>query len=154
MTKSKASAKATSTPIKTADAALWALHNNFCKAYATMLSLEAAGGGNTPIKNATKKEKAIERKYVHAIGAATEKARAVVDAPAYTLEGMLMKIHVGGFTLDFFKAGSFSAPYHGMICANGKPQQWELSEVIGTSDEAALIVSLRADLQRFAGRRA
>lgn len=147
-----AKGKTTTLRIKTADDALFRLHDNFGRAYATMLSLH--GGSNVPVKNATKEEKALERKWTRAVDIATEKARAVVKAPAHTLEGMLTKIHVAGFTFDDFKRGSFSMPYHGLICANGKPQQWEPTEVFEPRDETKLIVSLRADLQRFAGRRA
>ena len=77
------------------------------------------------------------------------RARAVIAAPAFTLEGMLMKIHVAGFAFDDIK--SFSAPYHGMQCETGI-QQWEADK--GTvKDELALIVSIRNDLHRLMGRR-
>ncbi len=115
-----------------------------------MLSLQA--GSSTPAKP-TKEEKALERKWDRAVNVAFDKARAVVEAPAYTLEGMLMKIHIAGFTVPRRKKDSFSAPYHGMICGDGKPQQWEAPEDVELEDETALILSLRADLQRFAGRR-
>jgi hypothetical protein len=65
---------------------------------------------------------------------------------------MLMKIHVAGFTLDDTKAGTFSTPYHGMICKNG-PQHWEPGKFV-KRDEVALMVSLRDDLHRVLGRRA
>jgi hypothetical protein len=65
---------------------------------------------------------------------------------------MLMKIHVAGFTLDDTKAGTFSTPYHGMICKNGL-QHWEPGKFV-KRDEVALMVSLRDDLHRVLGRRA
>ena len=136
--------------ITTADDALFKLHDNFCRAYAGMLALRA--GGNTPVNNPTKEEKALERKWTRAVDVAADKARAVIDAPAYTLTGMLMKIHVSGFAFTSVRAGTFSAPYHGLMCVNGR-QQWEPSDKTGISDEIALIVSLRNDLQRFAGAR-
>jgi hypothetical protein len=64
---------------------------------------------------------------------------------------MLMKIHVAGFTLTDTKPGTFSAPYHGMLCQNG-PQHWEPGK-LSEGDEVAPIVSLRDDLHRFSGRR-
>ena len=63
-----------------------------------------------------------------------------------------MKIHIAGFAFDHTKLGTFSAPYHGLICASGKPQQWEPHES-WESSEIDLIVSLRDDLERFAGKR-
>jgi hypothetical protein len=129
--------------ITTADDALFKLHDAFCRAYAHALSLQA--GSSIPVKNPTKKEKALERKWNRAVVAATDKARATVDAPAHTLEGMLMKIHVAGFVFNSTRAGTFSAPYHGLMCANGR-QHWEPSEKFGISDEIALITSLRNDL--------
>ena len=41
----------------------------------------------------TKEQKALHRKWGRAIDVALNKVRAVVAAPAQTLEGMLMKIH-------------------------------------------------------------
>ena len=61
-----------------------------------------------------------------------------------------MKIHVAGFNFPFTKLDTFSAPYHGAIYKNG-PQHWETTK--SEEDEIALIVSLRSDLERFAGRR-
>jgi hypothetical protein len=136
--------------ITTADDALFKLHDAFCRAYANMLSLR--GGGNTPVNNPTKEEKALERKWTRAVDVATDKARAIIDAPAHTLEGMLMKIHVSGFAFTSVRAGTFSAPYHGLMCANGR-QQWEPSDKIEISDEIALITSLRNDLHRLTGSR-
>jgi hypothetical protein len=53
-------------------------------------------------------------------------------APALTLEGMLMKIHVAGFTLGYTKPGTFSAPYHGMICKDGPNIGSRASSLKGT----------------------
>jgi hypothetical protein len=135
---------------KTADAKLFALHDKFCEAYIAMQSLEAGAGAPS-----TKKGDAFERKWDRAVSRAFDKARAVIEAPAYTLEGMLMKLHIVGFTVDYRKRDSFSAPYHGMICSNGRPQEWEMQEDLThpIHEERALILSLRSDLQRFAGRR-
>ena len=49
------------------------------------------------IPTGTKEQKAPHRKWGRAIDVALNKARPVVAAPAQTLEGMLMKIHVAGF---------------------------------------------------------
>jgi len=146
----QAKRKNTTAFAKTADAELFKLHDKFHSAYAAVLQLQAAGAGNTA--TGTKEEKALHRKWQRAMGDAMQKARAVVAAPALTLEGMLMKIHVAGFTLNDTKAGTFSVPYHGMICKNG-PQHWEPGK-FSDGDEVALIVSLRGDLHRFSGRRA
>src|SRR5262249_50371233 len=123
---------------------------NFCKAYSGMLSLKA--GANVPIKSPTKEERSLYRKWNRAVDQAYERAYEVIAAPAYTLEGMLMKLHIVGFTIDYRKKDSFTAPYHGMIGSNGKPQGWEMQEDAYPSP-LSLIVSLRDDLQRFAGRR-
>jgi hypothetical protein len=84
--------------------------------------LAAAAGS---IDGATKEEKAAQRKWERACNDATERARAVINAPALTLEGMLMKIHVAGFNVFYTKTYTFSAPYHGMICGGRSPQHWE-----------------------------
>ena len=89
----KAKRKSTAPVIKTADDTLFKLHDNFCRAYSAMLSLNA---GSRVGANPTKEERAIERKWNRAVDAAFDKARAVAEAPAYTLEGMLMKIHITG----------------------------------------------------------
>jgi hypothetical protein len=148
---SKAKRKTTTAYAKTADADLFKLHDAFCKAYAAVLVYQKAGGGGAGSGNgATKAEKVAQRKWERACTDATERARAVIDAPALTLEGMLMKIHIAGFNLTYTKPGTFSAPYHGMICETGV-QHWEPSS---DEDDLALIVSLRDDLQRLMGRRA
>lgn len=111
---------------------------------------KAGGGGAGSGGGATKGEKAAQRKWERAVDDATERARAIINAPALTLEGMLMKIHIAGFNFTWTKPGTFSAPYHGMICEGGLPQHWETSE---DRDELALIASIRNDLHRFAGKR-
>jgi hypothetical protein len=147
----RAKQKNTTAFATTADAKLFKLHDTFVKAYATMQQYKGgAGAGSLP--TGTKEERALYRKWQRALDDATQKARAVVDAPAVTLEGMLMKIHVAGFTLSHTKPGTFSVPYHGMLCKNG-PQSWEPGK-FSEEDEIALIVSLRDDLHRFSGRRA
>jgi hypothetical protein len=146
----EAKRKNTTAFVKTADAELFKLHDTFVKAYATMQQYEG-GAGVTSLSPATKEEAALYRKWQRAVDDAAQKARAVVAAPAVTLEGMLMKIHIGGFAIGYFKPGTFSVPYHGMICKDG-PQHWEPSKFAG-EDESALILSLRDDLHRFSGRR-
>jgi hypothetical protein len=137
---------------KTADAELFKLHDKFCKAYAAVLHYRAAGGGGAgSVDGASKEEKLAQRKWERACDDATEKARAVIDAPAVTLEGMLMKIHIAGFNFTYTKPDTFSAPYQSKICKNSH-QDWEPAKSNET-DEIALIVSLRNDLQRFSGRR-
>ena len=147
---SKTKRKTTTAYAKTADAELFRLHDKFCKAYSAVLYYRKAGGGGAgSLDDATKEEKVAQRKWERACNDATERARAVIDAPALTLEGMLMKIHIAGFAFNHTKLDTFSAPYHGMIC-NTSVQQWEPAS---DDDELALIVSLRNDLHRFAGRR-
>jgi hypothetical protein len=148
---SQAKRKITTAYAKTADAELFRLHDKFCKAYAAVLFYKKAGGGGTgSVDSATKKEKVAQRKWERACDDATERARAVINAPALTLEGMLMKIHIAGFNFTYTKPDTFSAPYHWMICETGV-QRWEKSG--NDKDELALIVSLRDDLHRFSGRR-
>jgi hypothetical protein len=149
---SQAKRKTTTAYAKTADAELFKLHDKFCKAYAAVLIYERDGGGGAgSLPSGTKKERAAHRKWERAATEAFKRARAVIDAPALTLEGMLMKIHVAGFSITDTKPGTFSAPYHGMICETGV-QHWDAGEE-SEKDEVALIVSLRGDLHRFAGRR-
>jgi hypothetical protein len=151
----KAKRKTITAYATTADAELFRLHDKFCDAYGAVLFYRQAGGGGAGgLDSGTKAEKTAHRKWERAIVDATEKARAVIEAPALTLEGMLMKIHVAGFNLTYTKPGTFSSPYHGMICEGGLPQHWEPGENCDeNSDEVALIVSIRSDLHRFAGRR-
>jgi hypothetical protein len=132
----------------TADAELFKLHDDFCGAYAKMIKLgEQGGGGAGSLDSGTRKEKAINRKWERAAEVAFRKARCVIDAPAMTLEGMLMKFHVAGFLIDDTKRGTFSMPYHSSI------REWEPGKFC-EGDEVAALVSLRSDLQRFAGRMA
>jgi hypothetical protein len=79
----QAKRKNTTAFAKTADAKLFKLHDTFYKAYETMQQYE---GGE--------EESPFYRKWQRAVDDATKKARAIVAAPALTLEGMLMKIHV------------------------------------------------------------
>src|SRR6266404_2399849 len=96
----QAKRKNTTASAKTADVELFKLHDKFCKAYAAVLQYrEGGGGGDGSLSTATKEEKAIHRKWTRAVDIATDKARAVIVAPAVTLEGMLMKIHVAGFNI-------------------------------------------------------
>jgi hypothetical protein len=147
----KAKRKTTTAYATTADAELFRLHDKFCDAYVSVLFYRKAGGGGAgSVDSATKAEKAAHRKWERACDDATERARAIINAPALTLEGMLMKIHIAGFNFTYTKPGTFTAPYHGMICEGGLPQHWEPSE---DRDELVLIASIRNDLHRFAGRR-
>jgi hypothetical protein len=137
---------------QTADAEIFRLHDKFCDAYVTVLFHRKAGGGGAgSLASGTKAEKAVQRKFERACDEATERARAVINAPALTLEGMLMKIHVAGFNFTYIKPDTFSAPYHGMVCEGRLPQHWEPSEK--DRDELVLIASIRNDLHRFAGKR-
>jgi hypothetical protein len=141
----------TSAYAQTADAELFRLHDRFVDAYVSVLFYRKAGGGGAgSVNSATKAEKAAQRKWERACDDATERARAIINAPALTLEGMLMKIHVAGFNFTYIKPDTFSAPYHGMICEGGLPQHWEPSS---DKDELVLIASIRNDLHRFAGKR-
>lgn len=137
---------------QTADADLFRLHDRFIEAYTAVAYYRKAGGGNDgSVPGATKGEKVAQRKWERAVDDATKRARAIIDAPALTLEGMLMKIHIAGFNFTYVKPGTFSSPYHGMICEGGIPQHWEPNDE--DDDRLALIVSLRNDLHRFSGRR-
>src|ERR1700722_19162572 len=100
----QAKRKNTTAYAKTADAELFRLHDKFCKAYAAVLFYRNAGGGGAgSLDSATKEEKVAQRKWERACNDATERARAVIDAPALTLEGMLMKIHIAGFAFTHIK---------------------------------------------------
>jgi hypothetical protein len=101
-------------------------------------------GGSGP--KSTKQEQAAFRKWERIAGEAFEKARAVVETPACTLEGMLMKLHVAGFAITDTKPGTFTGPYR------GNNPLWEPGR-FAQGEEIAIIISLRNDLHRFAGRR-
>jgi hypothetical protein len=131
---------------KTADADLFKLHDKFCVAYQKMKRFDIPGSSAGSLPKATKQEKALHRKWERASDDAFDKARAVISAPAVTLEGMLMKLHVAGFAITDTKPGTFSSPYHGGI------RLWEPGK-FAERDEIAIIVSLRDDLCRFSGKR-
>jgi hypothetical protein len=151
ITKSKTPPREGTAYAKTADAELFRLHDKFCKAYVDVLFYRQAGGGGAgSVNSGTKAEKAAHRKWERACDDATERARAIINAPALTLEGMLMKIQIAGFNFTYTKPGTFTAPYHGMICEGGLPQHWEPAR---DDDELVLIDSIRNDLHRFSGRR-
>jgi hypothetical protein len=66
-----------------------------------VLQFRAAEGRNDgSLPTGTKEQKAAHRKWVRDVDDATNRARAVIDAPALTLGGMLMKIHVAGFNFN------------------------------------------------------
>ena len=70
---------------QTADAELFRLHDRLCDAYVEVLFYRQAGGGGAgSLDSATKAEKAAQRKWERAVDDATERARAVINAPALT----------------------------------------------------------------------
>jgi hypothetical protein len=138
----KANDTAPSDRSNTTDAKLFKLHDAFCDAYATMKGLDGGAGAGSR-KLGSKEEKAVNRRWERAVDTAVEKARAVIAAPAFTMEGMLMKLHIAGFAITGTKPGTFTMPYE-----IGGSQQWQPGRC-ANHDEAAIIVSLRADLQNF-----
>jgi hypothetical protein len=133
---------------KNPDAELFKLHDQFRVAYQKMKKDDTPRASNGSLSSGTKEEKRLHRKWTAAADIAFERGRAVMEAPALTLEGMLMKLHVAGFVMTDTKRGTFSGPYE-----PGVPL-WEPGGLSGVSDEMAIIASLRDDLHRFAGRRA
>jgi hypothetical protein len=132
---------------KTADAELFKRHDAFAKSYAKMTALadqDATGEGS--LSTGTKRQKTVHRKWEAAADDAFEKARVVIETTASTLEGMLMKLHVAGFAITDTKVGTFTGPYRSNI------RLWEPGK-FAEGEEIAIIVSLRNDLHRFAGRR-
>jgi hypothetical protein len=127
---------------KTADADLFKLHDKFCAAYQKMKELDVGA-----VEKGTKEQRARYRKWERSISVATDRGRDVIVAPAFTLEGMLMKLHVMGFVIDDTKPGTFSVPY----CSGIRP--WQVGGICEDDDNLALIVSLRDDLHRLMGRR-
>ncbi len=85
---------------KSPDEELFRLHEQFYAAYQKMQKHEVPGKGNGSLSTGTKEEKRLPRKWENAVNVAFEKGRAVVDAPALTLDGMLMKLHVTGFSSE------------------------------------------------------
>lgn len=135
-------AKRKNTTAKTADADLFKLHDKFCAAYGKMKEYDKVKD-----ERGTKEQKALHRKWERAASVAFDKARAVIDAPAFTLEGMLMKLHISGFAITDTKPGTFTGPYQ----SGTRLRLWEPGK-FAESDEVAIIISLRDDLHRFAGR--
>jgi hypothetical protein len=132
------------------DMELFKLHKQFCAAYGKMKKYDdAPGTDNGSLTTATKEEKRSHRKWERASVVAFEKARAVIEAPAFTLEGMLMKLHVTGFSITDTKPGTFTGPHY-----RSGTRLWEPGKFAhDQSEEMAIILSLRDDLHRFAGRR-
>src|SRR5438034_207163 len=79
----QAKRKNTTAFAKTADAKLFKLHDTFVKAYETMKQYEGGAGAGS-LSSGTKEERALYRKWRRATDDATQKARAVVAAPAMT----------------------------------------------------------------------
>jgi len=131
---------------KTADAELFKRHDAFAKSYARMKKCDTPAASRGSLASSTKQERAAFHKWERVSGEASEKARAVIDAPAFTLEGMLMKLHVAGFAITDTKPGTFTGPYQSNI------RLWEPGKDV-EGEEIAIFVSLRNDLHRFAGRR-
>jgi hypothetical protein len=61
---------------------------------------------------------------------------------------MLTKLHVAGFAITDTKPGTFTSPHY-----RSATKLWEAGK-FAQSEEVAIIVSLRDDLHRFAGRTA
>jgi hypothetical protein len=138
-----AKAKRKYTTAKTADADLFKLHDKFAAAYRKMKEWDLGA-----VENGTKEQKARWRKWESALREVTDIGHAIVVAKAFTLEGMLMKLHVVGFVIDDTKPGTFDGPYQ-----KGAPQRpWEPGKFCGPSAELSLVISLRDDLRRFSGR--
>jgi hypothetical protein len=136
--------------VKNPDAELFNLHDRFCAAYGKMKKYDTPSTSNGSLSTGTKEEKRLHRKWEAACEVAFRKARAVLEAPAYTLEGMLTKLHVAGFSIIHTKPGTFTGPDY-----RSGTRLWEPGTFgDDQSEEMALIVSLRDDLHRFAGRRA
>jgi hypothetical protein len=133
-----AQAKRKNTTAITTDAELFKLHDKFCAAYNKMEER------NTPAVQ--REDKPAHRKWERAADEAFARANAVIAAPAHTLEGMLMKLHVAGFAITHAKPGTWSDPDYKAA------QLWEPGNF--ASDDVSIIVSLRDDLHRLMGRRA
>jgi hypothetical protein len=58
----------------------------------------------------------------------------LIVAPAFTLEGMLMKPHVMGFVIDGTKPGTFSVPYRSGM------RPWEIGQLGQDNDGLALLL--------------
>jgi hypothetical protein len=80
------------------------------------LNTPEATEGSRP--NATPRKKAAHKKWERAGNAAFRAARRVLREPAFTSDGLLMKIHVVGFEFD--AVGTFSMPYQGPGTPNGR----------------------------------
>lgn len=128
------------------DDALWKLHDEFCREYEdekAFYTPEAQAGSR---KNATAAQKRASRTWMRQVDRTTAAANRVMSAPATTIFGMLMKLHIAGYIIGT-TAGTFSVPYRGFD-ANLEPQQWRVPFKPRTP-ELSLILSLRDDLQRL-----
>jgi hypothetical protein len=90
----------------------------------------------------SKTQRAAHTAWERALDRTSDRAAAVVNAPARTLEEMLLKIHVAGFIIDPVKRGTFVPAFK-----VGGPD-WQPRD-FAPCDDMALIVSLRTDLNRF-----
>jgi hypothetical protein len=129
---------------KSADAELFKHHDAFAKSYARMKKLDTPAAKRGSSSKSTKQDQAAFRKWEAAASDAFDNADVVIGSSASTLEGMLMKLHVAGFSMG--APDTFTGPYQ------GNNPLWE-SGRFGDDEAITIIVSLRNDLHRFAGRR-
>lgn len=130
------------------DKHLWKLHDKFVREYAALLALDTAEMQAGTLSTATPRQKRAYEAWQRQLEVCDSACRDVFTAPAKTVHGMLMKIHIAGFKLES-SGRSFSAPYHGMEVASGEPQAWALHPIYADNDETNLIVSIRRDLHEL-----
>ena len=127
------------------DEALWHLHDLFVLEYAALLALDTPEMQEGTRAGATAKQKRAFKAWEKQLNVCDAACCAVFLAPANTVHGMLMKIHIAGFRLEC-SGRSFSAPYHGKDVVTGSPQAWTPHPIFMDNNEANLIVSIRSDL--------
>lgn len=130
---------------RTGDARLWKTHDKFVQEYSALLALDTPEMQEGSKNGATPKQKRAYKAWEKQLAVCDAACRAVYLAPANTVHGLLMKIHIAGFRLDC-SGRTFSAPYHGFDVATGSPQAWTPHPIFMDNVEANLIVSIRRDL--------
>ncbi|SHM40662.1 hypothetical protein [Bradyrhizobium lablabi] len=128
-------------PKRTAgDGRLWSLYDKFERAYNRMNELDTPEAREGSGPHVTPEQLAAHKKWERAGNAAFKAARRVMFEPAFTGDGLLMKIHVAGFDLDAAK-DTFTMPYRGF-----SSPCWEAGRF--SSDGADFVVAIGEDLRR------
>lgn len=127
------------------DEALWHLHDLFVLEYAALLALDTPEMQEGTRAGATAKQKRAFKAWEKQLNVCDAACCAVFLAPANTIHGMLMKIHIAGFRLECWALVQRTLSRQG--CSYGQPASLDASpRIFMDNNEANLIVSIRSDL--------